>query len=119
MPVKKTGKSGRARRALLAKEPELVEGTKNLLFIRGPATSQLVTSAAKDLVLLKKPAVKVLQRKNDVRPFEDTSSLEFLCEKNDCGAFLYVSHNKKRPHNIVLVRRIFALEQLSQDRGWC
>lgn len=105
MPVKKTGKSGRAKRALEKKEPVLVEGAKNLLFVRGPATSNLVVSAAKDLLLLKKPAMKALQRKNEIRPFEDTSSLEFLCEKNDCGAFVYASHNKKRPNNLVMVSR--------------
>jgi ribosome production factor 2 len=55
--------------------------------------------------MLKKPEVKQLSRKNDIRPFEDTSSLEFLCERNECAAFIYATHNKKRPHNLVLVRR--------------
>lgn len=103
MPVKK-GKSGRITRALKAREPQLVEGPKRLLLVRGPATSELATAAAKDLILLKKPDVKVLNRKNDIRPFEDVSSLEFLCDKNESGAFIYVSHNKKRPHNLVIGR---------------
>jgi ribosome production factor 2 len=102
MPVKK-GKSARVARAIKAKEPELVEGPKRLLLVRGPSTSETAVSAAKDLMLLKKPDAKALTRKNDIRPFEDVSSLEFLCDKNECGAFLYVSHNKKRPHNLVLV----------------
>lgn len=54
--------------------------------------------------LLKKPELKQLTRKNEIRPFEDAASLEFLCEKNECAAFLYSSHNKKRPNNLVLVR---------------
>jgi ribosome production factor 2 len=103
MPVKK-GKSGRIARALKAKEPQVIEGAKRLLFVRGPSTSEVGTSAAKDLIMLKKPEVKVLARKNEIRPFEDVSSLEFLCEKNECAAFVYVSHNKKRPHNLVLGR---------------
>ncbi len=48
--------------------------------------------------------MRQLSRKNDIRPFEDASSLEFLCEKNECAAFLYTSSNKKRPHNLVLGR---------------
>ncbi len=54
-------------------------------------------------VTLKKPAVKLMTRKNDIRPFEDATSIEFLTERNDCGAFALVSHNKKRPHNLVMV----------------
>ena len=48
--------------------------------------------------------MKQLSRKNDIRPFEDATSLEFLCQRNDCAAFAYISHNKKRPNNLVLGR---------------
>jgi len=48
--------------------------------------------------------VVMLQRKNDIRPFEDAASLEFLGGKNDAPLFLFCSHNKKRPHNLVLGR---------------
>lgn len=91
-------------RALEAKEPKLVEGPKELMVIRGPSTSEIVTHAMRDLAALKKPRCRILQRKNDIRPFEDATSLEFLAGKNECGAFLYGSHNKKRPHNLVLGR---------------
>jgi ribosome production factor 2 len=47
---------------------------------------------------------KILQKKNDLLPFEDVSSLEFLCQKNDCSLFGVATHNKKRPHGIVLGR---------------
>jgi ribosome production factor 2 len=55
-------------------------------------------------VLLKKPDAKLLTRKNDILPFEDATSLEFLCDKNECSSFIYTSHNKKRPNNLVLGR---------------
>ena len=80
-----------------------MEGSKQLLALRGPKTSSVIVDAMKDLVLLKKPDVTLLQRKNEIRPFEDTASLEFLAEKNQCGAFLVCSHSKKRPHNMVMV----------------
>jgi len=97
-------KRARSVRAEKAAEPKLVEGEKVMLLIRGPHTSDLAVTAMKELGLLKKPAVVGLQRKNPILPFEDATSLEFLCTKNECGAFLYVSHTKKRPHNMVLGR---------------
>lgn len=46
----------------------------------------------------------MLNRKNEIRPFEDVSSLEFLLDKNDCALFAVGTHNKKRPLNLILVR---------------
>ena len=51
---------------------------------------------------MKKPDSKLFSRKNDTRPFEDQSSLEFLCRQNDCSLFAFGSHSKKRPDNLVL-----------------
>ena len=57
-----------------------------------------------DIALLLKPYNKNFNRKNEVLPFEDPNSLEFLCEKNDCSTFLLGTHSKKRPDNIVVGR---------------
>jgi ribosome production factor 2 len=47
----------------------------------------------------------MLNKKNDnIHPFEDTSSLEFLALKNDCGVVVFGTHSKKRPHNITILR---------------
>ena len=76
--------------------------------MKGAKTSEVITKVLKDLALMKKPHTKVFTRKNDLRPFEaddtQTSSLEFLCEKNDAGLFVMGNHNKKRPHNLILGR---------------
>ncbi len=53
--------------------------------------------------MLKKPDAHQLARKNEILPFEDASSIEFLAGKNECSAFLFTSHSKKRPNNLVLV----------------
>ena len=45
-----------------------------------------------------------LSRKNKMLPFEDEQPLEFLAHKNDASLFMFGSHNKKRPHNIVMGR---------------
>lgn len=44
------------------------------------------------------------KKKNIVRPFEDVSSLEFFSKKSDAALVAFGSHNKKRPHNMVLAR---------------
>jgi ribosome production factor 2 len=99
----------KAIRRARAKEPQLVEGAKQLLVLKGPSSSAIINEVMRDLTMLKKPDAKALSRKNDIRPFEDATSLEFLCDKNECSSFLYASHSKKRPHNLVLVRAAAAL----------
>ncbi|KAF7650536.1 hypothetical protein LDENG_00123840 [Lucifuga dentata] len=39
-----------------------------------------------------------------MRPFEDSTSLEFFSKKTDCSLFLFGSHNKKRPNNLIFGR---------------
>jgi ribosome production factor 2 len=93
-------------------DEELIEKVKKTLFIKGRTSSQIMNDVLKDLSLLAKPNCKTLQRNNDITPFEDANSLEFLGPKNDCGLFAFASHNKKRPNNLVLVSN--ALNTLSQ-----
>lgn len=53
----------------------------------------------------------MFSKKNDINPMEDETSAEFLMSKNDCALFLFGSHNKKRPNNLVLVR-------VMKGQGW-
>jgi ribosome production factor 2 len=85
-------------------EGDLIERKKNILFLKGTHSSQILTDVMKDLSLLSKPYNKVLNKKNEILPFEDPSSLEFLSSKNECGLFTFASHSKKRPNNLVMVR---------------
>jgi len=43
-------------------------------------------------------------RKHDIQPFESRDELEALCKKTDASLFMFGSHNKKRPNNIVIGR---------------
>lgn len=97
-------KTQRARRALDARGPKLHEGTKQLMSLKGPKTSDIVNHALRDLHKLKAPDSKLLSKKNLTRPFEDISSIEFLSDSNDCSLFAYGAHSKKRPHNLILGR---------------
>lgn len=46
----------------------------------------------------------MLSKKNNIRPFDEVNSLEFLSQKNDCSLFMVGSHSKKRPQNLVMGR---------------
>jgi ribosome production factor 2 len=97
-------KNARAKRALNKKEPKLMENVKQALFIPGANCNQILHDAMVDLSALKKPDMKRFQKKNDIRPFEDPSSLEFFSEKNDCSLLVLGTSNKKRPNNLTFAR---------------
>lgn len=87
-----------------AQEAQLDEDEKNVAYIRGFTASDLVSRVMKDIYMLKKPIGIPLNKKNVIQPFEDASPIEFICTKNNCSLFLFTSHNKKRPHNLVMGR---------------
>jgi len=97
-------KTRRTKAALLEREPKIIENTKTCMFIKGGNTSDIVATALKELYLLKKPEAISYRKKNILRPFEDQTSLEFFAKKSDASLFLFGSHNKKRPHNLVFGR---------------
>ena len=102
------GKSGKARRALAAREPQMVEGPKATLLFQGTKVSQVTKDVLSEIHRLKKVGgdVQRLTKPNELHPFESesASSLEFLCERADAGIFVMASHSKKREHNLTLGR---------------
>ncbi|GAB6027756.1 rRNA-binding ribosome biosynthesis protein rpf2 [Chamberlinius hualienensis] len=94
----------RGKRALLNKEPKLIENDKKAVFIKGHKTSLQSLQCLKDFAALKKPDGVLLGRKNDMLPFEDVTKLERLARNYDSSLFAFASHNKKRPDNIILGR---------------
>lgn len=87
-----------------AQEPQLDEDEKNVAYIRGFTANDMITRVMRDIYMLKKPIGVPLNKKNVIQPFEDPSPIEFICQKNDCSLFLFTSHNKKRPNNLVMGR---------------
>ncbi|GMI19995.1 hypothetical protein TeGR_g3676 [Tetraparma gracilis] len=102
-PSEKQPKASVAR-YLKSVEPQIHEGAKAALLLKGTRCSERMGTLLKDLKAMQAPAVKLLTKKNDIHPFEDASSVEFLMTKNDCATFALASHNKKRPDNLVLGR---------------
>jgi len=80
------------------------ENVKSAMFLRGPKTSELINQVVSDLYTLKKPHGIKFHRRNQTRPFEDQTSIEFFSNKNDCSLMVLASHQKKRPNNLVLGR---------------
>ncbi|KAF4091939.1 hypothetical protein AMELA_G00015510 [Ameiurus melas] len=97
-------KTKRSKRFLQTREPKLTENLKNAMIVKGGNTSETVTHALKDMYALKKPNAVLYKKKNIMRPFEDSTSLEFFSKKSDCSLFLFGSHNKKRPNNLIFGR---------------
>jgi ribosome production factor 2 len=110
-------KNARSKRALAKKEAKLVENTKSALFIPGSTGNKFLHDAMCDLMALKKPEIKRFTKKNDIRPFEDASELEFFSEKNDCSLMVLSTHNKKRPNTLIFSRffnhKIYDMVELS------
>jgi ribosome production factor 2 len=112
--LKAKPKKARIQRILSKKEPQLIETTKKCIVMKGHHTSQTIVDALKDIAKLQKPNCTMLSRKNEVLPFEDANSIEFLSQKNDCSLFVMGSHSKKRPNNLVMVSHSISLFLIQQ-----
>jgi len=86
------------------REAKVYENTKQALFLRGPATNQVVNDTLRELSQLKKPDAVYFSKKNQIRPFEDSQPLEFFSQKNDASLIVVGNHMKKRPQNVAFVR---------------
>lgn len=70
----------------------------------GATGNKFLHDAMVDLLALKKPDAKKFSKKNEIRPFEDATGLEFFAEKNDSSLMVFSSHNKKRPNTLTFAR---------------
>ncbi|EEQ34753.1 rRNA-binding ribosome biosynthesis protein rpf2 [Microsporum canis] len=100
-------RNARTRRILKAREPQLIESPKQTLLLHGPKCPLPLHTVLKTIHSLTKPHSVLFHKKNEnIHPFENTESLEFLATKNECGIAIYGSSNKKRP-NCITILRIF------------
>ncbi|XP_059667490.1 ribosome production factor 2 homolog [Cornus florida] len=132
----RTPKQGRARREIEKRAPKLVENGKKTLILHGTKTSNTVNAVLTEIYHLKKDnSVKYSRRNDNIRPFESggETSLEFFSLKTDCSLFVYGSHSKKRPDNLVIgrtydhhiydlvevgIENFKSMESFSYDKKW-
>ncbi|KAL6447976.1 hypothetical protein ACFW04_000193 [Cataglyphis niger] len=94
----------KGKRILLKKAPQMVEDAKETLCFKSKNTSQIAVNIMKDLYDLKKPNAQMMQKKNDILPFENIVPIEKFATKYEASLFMMASHNKKRPHNLIMGR---------------
>lgn len=95
----------RTARILKAREPQLIEQPKRILLLHGPKCPLPLRTALKTFHSLTQPNSILFHKKNEnIHPFDNAESLEFLASKNDCGIVVWGSSNKKRPNCVTLVR---------------
>merc|ERR1740139_866182 len=77
-------KTAKGRRILRKREPQIVEGAKTALLLRGNRGSPEVMNLLRDLQRLRPGDLSTFySRKHDEHPFEDPARLEVLCNKFD------------------------------------
>ncbi|KAJ5124562.1 Ribosome biogenesis protein [Penicillium bovifimosum] len=92
-------KNPRTARILKAREPQLIEPPKKTLIFHGAKCPQTLDTVLKTFHALTKPYNVLFHKKNEnLHPYENSESLEFLANKNECGLVAFGSHNKKRPN---------------------
>lgn len=105
-------KNPRTARILKAREPQLVEPPKRTLLLHGTKCPQSLDTVLKTFHSLTKPNSVLFHKKNEnLHPFENTDSIEFLANKNECGLVVFGSSNKKRP-NCITLARVFSSQLL-------
>ncbi|XP_064473055.1 ribosome production factor 2 homolog [Ornithodoros turicata] len=97
-------KTHRGKLALEKREPKITENPKTTILIRGSSANNVVVKAMKDLRSLKAPHAVVFNRKNEAQPMEDAVPIEMMMQRTDSSLFVFGSHNKKRPNNLILGR---------------
>ncbi|KAJ6120181.1 Ribosome production factor [Penicillium sp. IBT 18751x] len=98
-------KNPRTARILKAREPQLIEGPKRTLILHGTKCPQALDTVLKTFHSLTKPNSVLFHKKNEnLHPFENVESIEFLANKNECGLVVFGSSSKKRPNAVALTR---------------
>ena len=88
----KKAKTHKGRKQLEKKQPQLVEGPKTAIFVKGQKASNTVQAFMRDLIQMRgePDASRVFMRTgHDMHPFENIVPLESMASKNDCGLFVF------------------------------
>jgi ribosome production factor 2 len=105
--VKKRAKTHKGRKILEARAPQIIEGPKKSIFMRGKKTSQKVLDLMRDLHLQRGSSdlsKLFLRTSYDIHPFDDIGAIEQQANKQGSHLFACGTHQKKRPDNLIFGR---------------
>lgn len=98
-------RNARTARIVKAREPQQIESRKRVLLLHGTKCPTPISTVLTTFAKLTQPHSVRLNKKNDnIHPFENAESLEFLAGKNECGTVVFGTHSKKRPNAVTLLR---------------
>ena len=99
-------KSHKVKKMLEKKESILQNDPKHTVFMRGNNCSQVTQDAMKELHKMRDLNISkcLMQKKNEIYPFEDVSRLERVADRHDAAFVIFGSHNKERQHNMIFNR---------------
>lgn len=97
-------KTRKGKKIVESKEPLIIENDKKTVIMKGASTSGVLNDVLSDLFKIRRHNGVMLNQNNAILPFEDSAPLCELLKKKDASLFVFGSHNKKRPHNLVFGR---------------
>lgn len=97
-------KTRKGKKILEARDSLLVENEKKTVLMKGAKTSGIVNDVLTDLYKIRRQNAVMMDRNNPFLPFDESQGLCDLMKKKDASMFVFGSHNKKRPHNLVFGR---------------
>lgn len=104
----KKAKTHKGRKILELRMPKVVENPKKSIVMKGKKSSEILNTLLRELHAMRGTNLSqlLMKKKHDFSPMEDASIIERTSVKYDASLFMVGSHQKKRPHNLV-VGRIF------------
>lgn len=103
----KKAKTHKGRKFLEKRAPQLIEGKKTAIFVKGKKASAVLQSVMRDLIQMRGEVdnSRVFMRSgHDMHPFENMVPLESMASKQDCALFCFGHNQKKRPDNLIIGR---------------
>jgi len=97
-------KTRKGKKILESREALIVENDKKTIILKGANTSGVVNDVLTDLFKIRRHNGVMMNQNNAILPFEDSAPLCEMMKKKDASLFVFGSHNKKRPHNLVFGR---------------
>jgi ribosome production factor 2 len=93
----------KVKKLIERKEEILQNDPKHSVFMRGNNCSLNTQNAMRELHKMRDIHISkcLLQKKNEIYPFEDAGRLERAADRHDAGFIVFGSHNKKRPNNMI------------------